>query len=247
MNRAKRDFDEFFSDVQSDLSGDLKELKGSSLYRGNAHWRQLDGGERSEVIERLIRWMADKRHKVTFGAVSKASLDSLRSEYNLDGFQDTSSWGIAAMHVVLTVQKAHQREKKNKGNTLFVFDAATKRDELTQMVIDPPEATGGFYARKKRQQHLDQVIDVPYFVDSKHVGLVQVADLFAYLIRLYAQLKEGKIEEKFDGEVARLDRWISDAQPCLLPDAARWSSRSKDPCTKFLRAAAPQSLLKITS
>ena len=241
------DWDELLDDVRSNLAGDLVELKGRSLYRGNDQWRQFDGGDRTKFIERIIEWLVRKKHVVTFGAVSKSRLATVRSEFDLDGFQKATNWSIAAMHVILGVQKRYQGNKSNKGNTVFVFDEGPKAEELTQLVLDPPEATGAFYKRKKKQEPLDQVVDVPYFADSRHVGLIQVADLFAFLIRLYAELKEGVTEEKFSGETERLAGWIEQMGPCLMRDAARWPKTTTDPCTRFLREAAPPSLLKMVS
>ena len=245
MHRAKIDWDELLDDVREDMSGNLVELKGRSLYRGNEQWRQLDGGERTKFIERIIEWMVNKKHVVTFGAVSESRLVTARDDFDLDGFQNATRWSVAAMHVILGVQKQYQREKNNKGNTVFVFDEGPKADELTQLVLDPPPATGTFYKQGKSQEPLDQVVDVPYFADSRHVGLIQVADLFAFLVRLYAELKEGVTSEKFTGETERLAGWIKKMGPCLLKDSARWPSTAKDPCTRFLRSAAPPSLLKI--
>ena len=198
-----------------------------------------------DSIESVIEWLVRKKHVVTFGAVRESRLGDARLRFDVGGFQDATRWSIAAMHVILGVQKQYQRQKNNTGNTVFVFDEGPKADELTQLVLDPPPATGAFYSRKKNQDPLDQVIDVPYFADSKHVGLIQVADLFAFLIRLYAELKEDVTEEKFGGEAERLGGWIEKMRPCLMGDAARWSKTATDSCTRFLRAAAPPSLLSV--
>lgn len=246
MHRTKDDWKELLDDLQSILPGQIRELKGGELYRGRDYWRQLDGGERVQVIERIIMWMSSRRHKVTFGAVSKTSLLRQKDNYSLGGLQSKSMWTIAAMHLILSVQKTYQGEPKNKGHTLFVFDEPRRRD-LLEIVLRPPTATDGFYKRKKAQSALDQVIDVPYFADSRHIGLIQVADLFAYLIRLYAELVDGVIDEKFGGEQAQIGGWIERMKPVLLNDASRWPQRSQDPCTKFLRAVAPPSLLRIGS
>ena len=151
------------------------------------------------------------------------------------------------MHLVLGIQKQYQRERSNKGNTIFVFDDIRSKDELTDLILEPPAETAEFYKRGKKQEPLDQVIDVPYFADSKHVGLIQLADLFAFLICLYAELEEGVKKEKFEGESARLTGWLADMRPFLLKDAARWPATAKDPCTRFFRAAAPPSLLRIAA
>ena len=254
MHRTKADWNELINDwndllSKSDDSQSRKilELKGRELYRGNAAWRTLDGGERTRLIELVIRWMCERKHKVTFGAVCKSKLPAYRASFDLEGFQDTSEWCIAAMHLILGLQKHHQKEKRNKGHTLIVFDKISekKENELLKFVLDLPVALGVFYNQQDRALPLDQIIDVPYFADSKHVGLIQVADLFAYILRLYSDIREGFMVEKFEGEQMRLQEWIGLMRPVLLPDSARWKRYSENSCEDFLRNVAPPSLLSL--
>ena len=252
MHRTKADWNELIYDLNDLIrstndssSREIPEMKGRELYRGNANWRRLDGGQRTRIIEIIIRWMCKRKHKVTFGAVSKSRLSDNRAFFDLEGFQDASEWCIAAMHLVLGLQKQHQKEKKNKGHTLFVFDNAQEEKELLGYVLDIPKALSEFYSQRDGSTQLDQVIDVPYFADSKHVGLIQVADLFAYIIRLYADLTDGQSEEKFDGELERLREWLGLMRPVLFPSSTRWAKSNKEQCVSFLRTVAPPSLLAL--
>lgn len=130
---------------------------------------------------------------------------------------------------------------------MFVFDNAQGKDELLKLVQGPPVATGGFYSQKKKHRPLDQVIGVPYFADSRHVGLIQVADLFALILRLYADLIDSLADEEFSGELQRIRDCIDIIRPVLLSDASRWPKTSKEPFTEFLRTVAPDSLLSVSS
>lgn len=244
MHRTKADWSELLDDLLAITPGHLAELKGGALYRGRDYWRQWDAGERIQVVEKIINWMSERKHKVTFGAVSKSRLQRSKGRFNLDKFESASMWSIAAMHVILSIQKKYQKEPKNKGHTLFIFDKP-ERKELMNLVSNPPNATDGFYGRDATSPVLDQMIDMPYFADSQHIGLIQVADLFAYLIRLYAELTDQVVSEAFTGEQAQIAGWIGLMKPVLLADSVRWPQRTKDPCTRFLRCVAPHSLLKV--
>ena len=246
MHRTKSDWEALLADLDRISEGRLAELKGRELYRGNAYWRRLDSGERSDLIESIIRWMAERKHAITFGAVSRSRLAKHAATSNLGGLQDATEWAIAAMHLILGVQKQHQKEPKNKGNTVFVFDNAKEKDELLRLVHQPPKEVDGFYGRKRKQLPLDQVVDVPYFVDSRDVGLIQVADLFAFILRLYAELAEGISSEKFDGEIKRLREWLVQMKPVILPDSVRWPQRSSEASVSFFRSVGPPSLLRLT-
>ena len=131
------------------------------------------------------------------------------------------------MHLILGLQRHHQNVKKNKGHTLFVFDHVSEGEELLELVRNLPEELGEFYSQKSGSIPLDQLIDVPYFADSQDVELIQVADLIAFILRLYSELGEGLIEEKFHGERERLREWIGLMQPLLLPDSSRWKTIAK--------------------
>ena len=245
MHRTKDDWQVLIEQLDVTSGGRVPELKGGDLYRGNDYWRRWDGGERTRLIEQIIKWMVDRKHSVTFGAVSKSRLADFPEDPGLNGLRGSTEWSIAALHLILGVQKQYQREKQNKGNTVFVFDNACEHLEILNLVLNPPDVTGPFYNQTNKQTALDQVIDVPYFADSRHVGLIQVADLFAYLIRLYAELSDGVMDEKFSGELEQLGTWIHSFKTVLLPDAARWPKRPTDLYTGFLKSVAPPSLLEV--
>ena len=121
LHRARLDWDDLLEDLRNSVKGDLLELKGRDLYRGNEDWRQVDGGERTQVIDRIIRFMREKKHDLTFGAVHRDNLVSARANFALDGFEERDAWSIAAMHLIFGVQKNYQSEQRNKGNTIFVL------------------------------------------------------------------------------------------------------------------------------
>ena len=145
MHRTKGDWETLLTDLDTTSDGRVIEIKGRELYRGNAYWREWDGGERSNLIGNIIRWMVDRKHAVTFGAVSKSRLNDFRSNAGTDAFAGTTEWSIAAMHLLLGIQKRYQREAQNKGKTVFVFDNVSEHEEFLDLVNNPPTLTNGFY------------------------------------------------------------------------------------------------------
>src|SRR5207249_1690265 len=100
--------------------------------------------------------------------------------------------------------------KKNKGATFLVFDEHYQHsDELAELLFEPPEWTDGYYRRKASQARLDHVIDSAFYARSHHVGLVQIADLFAFLFRRYAELTDYGASEDFVGETEAIAAWVS--------------------------------------
>ena len=64
-----------------------------------------------------------------------------------------------------------------------------------------------YYDKGKKEDPLDQVLEVPTFVDSKQTVLIQVADWFAFGIRRYAELSEDLEKPKYEGELDKLFTW----------------------------------------
>jgi hypothetical protein len=101
-------------------------------------------------------------------------------------------------HLVLAMQKCCQLEEKNKGHTLFVFDNE-QREELrfTDIIQRPPSWSNEYYDLKTGKKPLDQVVDVPYFGDSRDVALIQLADVLSFFLRRYAEITEGLVTAKY--------------------------------------------------
>jgi hypothetical protein len=189
--------------------------------------------------------MKERNHRLTFAAINKKAFFDAREGCTVPILGQSSLWSAGAMHLILTLQKTHQRERKNKGKTVVVFDEVQEAGELLELMANAWEETEGFYDRGSKQAPLDQIVDVPFFADSRMIGLLQVADLFAYIFRLYAELADGLEEEKFGGELQRLNQWMEDISKITLPDATRWPSKSKNPCVEFYRSVAPPALVKV--
>jgi len=146
---------------------------------------------RTRIIEAVIRWVGDRKHKITFSAVKKKRFEILRKTDKRLKDLDTL-WCTAAMHAILSLQKAHMGLSKNKGHTVLIFDNEGREEKrLTECVLEPPSWTDSYYSRTRKQTALAQVVDVPYFVDSCWVLFIQVADLFAYILLVYAEIQEG--------------------------------------------------------
>jgi hypothetical protein len=90
-------------------------------------------------------------------------------------------WFIPGFHLVLAIQNFGMTFEKNKGNTLLIFDNERRQElRFTDVICRPPKWSDEYYNRTKKQDALDQIIDVPYFGDSEEVSLIQVADFLAF-------------------------------------------------------------------
>ena len=115
-------------------------------------------------------------------------------------------WRFMGLHLLLAVQRAHQRLPKNKGNTVFVFDHEEREKmRFTDLIRNPPAWSDSYYSKAKKQSRLDQVVDVPYFGDSEEVHLLQVADFLAYFLRRHLEMRAGYEGERYDDEAGKME------------------------------------------
>jgi hypothetical protein len=238
LHRTQADFAEVFAKLGEMSLKTLRELKSVDLFRGNGVWRGVDGEVRHQVISELCDWLCDRKHQIALAAIDR---ERFRSEPLQAGLDD---WMTAALHIALQVQRAHQVLPKNKGATFLVFDEHQQHeDQLAELLFDPPSWTDGYYGLGKKQSRFDQVIDTAFYARSHHVGLVQVADLFAFLFRRFSELIDYGLKEEFPGEIDRISEWAHQISTRLLPSADRWPQRTKDDTARWYVSVAPKSLV----
>lgn len=196
-------------DHLSEIAGRrISELHTRNFYSGSGIWNGLDGEIRATIITDIFQWLADRKHQVVYSSICKSAYHAnFAAQYIPDELN--TIWRFLGFHLVLAMQKCCGGESKNKGNTVFIFDNE-KREELrfTDIIKRPPIWSNEYYGLKKKQKPLDQVIDVPYFGDSRDVALIQLADVASFFIRRYAEIKEGLVPAKYADEEKRVTGWI---------------------------------------
>ena len=146
-------------------------------------------------------------------------------------------------HVALAIQRHFQSEPKNKGNTIFVFDEEVKEEtRFHELVLNPPVWSESFYSKPKKASPLDQIVDAPYFADSKNVGLLQVADFLAYFVRRHIEIQENAIPEKYAGEAAKVAAWFNKIKARTLPYNCMYPKRQRCGTAELFWSLAPASI-----
>lgn len=259
MHVTKKDWLEIISILSGILNKPMDEFHTRHFYRGNGIWRDLDGQQRTKVMNAILRWLADRKHKVAFSAIDKGKAGNADYADKADFVTKDGNpryCRLAVLHLMLGAQKLHQREPKNKGNTVLVLDRGNDEEDLAELSLRPPEWSDSFYGYqrslgqgKRRRENpdprLNQIVDVPFFADSKKVGLLQIADLFAYLLRHYAELQAGYATEQYTGEKDKVTGWVKQIASLMVADSFRWPATGGCDCSKWFREVAPNALLRI--
>ncbi len=199
LNRTREEFAEIFDLVQSLFQENLRELKGSKMIFGKDRWRNIDPELRKRIAQYFCDWLARRKHHIALAGIDRHRL----SEVGAANFPELQGdpWLAAAVHVALQIQKHHQGSQSNKGQTFLFFDEnKAKADFLAELVFAPPAWTDAYYERDRKRAQFDQLIDSAFAVKSHHAGLVQIADLFALILRRYAELHDFESPELWPGE-----------------------------------------------
>ena len=239
MHVTKEEWHDLLSFLSGLLKKPVEEIHTRDFYPGNGIWKGLDGPMRSRVITAVFKWLNERKHSVICSAINKAKYDEHRSRGTIPEGINTL-WKCLGLHLILGLQKTYQSEKRNKGNTLLVFDEE-KREELkfAKLINKPPAWTDEYYGRGKRQSRLDQIIDVPYFADSKHVGLVQMADFAAFFLRRFIEIKTGAAGPKYKEEEQKIDKWMELLCQRHVATSATYPKRGRNEIQEFFWSLAP--------
>lgn len=234
---------EIWADFLQALSGaarrEITEFHTKDFYRGNGPWRKLDGPVRTRIIVAILKWLTDRKHHITWCVIDiEAWKDQAGKDPRLQDLE--TPWRTAAFHMVLTLQKRFQTESRNKGHTVCVFDREVKEEaKLAKLICAPPDWSDSYYERARRQSPLDQIVDVPHFVDSEDVVLIQVADLIAYLLRNYVELVTGHAKERYAGEAKQINEWVNTIAQRSLPPVNRYAKRNRCETAELFWGLAP--------
>jgi hypothetical protein len=241
MRPTKADWDALLKRLERIVGSPVEEIHTRDFYAGNGPWRGINGPQRAEIIGSVMGWLGDRKHLVAYCAVDKTKFLA-EFPQDLRSPDIKTIWRFLGLHLVLSIQKQHQRLKKNKGNTVLIFDNEEREEtRFTDLVLKPPDWTDTYYARGRKQEPLDQIVDVPYFANSRDVPLLQVADFVAYFLRRYAEL-EASDAERYDGEKRQVDVWANKALERAIPKAMVYPKKGRCACADLFYTYAPVSM-----
>ena len=242
MHLTKNDWAELLDALSRLVGKQLLEIHTSDFYAGNGVWRALPGDIRARIITLIFEWLSERKHDIVYSAVDK---EEFYSERGSGPYADDigSVWRFMALHICLAIQKHFQGLEKNKGNTVLVFDNEEgEASNFIGLIRNPPEWTDSYYKRKRRQVQLDQIIDVPYLGDSRHVGLIQLADFVSFFLRKYVEIQMG-VSPSYEDEPRLVEEWARSALALSIPKSAIYLQRGRCNCADLFYRCAPSCLL----
>ena len=208
MHLTKEHWQELLNVLSGIIDKPLSELHTHRFYRGAKEFSNIDGKQRSEVISVVFNWLKERRHHVVYSSLIKEKYDESFKRGNIPDELNTI-WRFLGFHLVLAMQRYCQKQEKHKGHTLYIFDNRERdKTAFTDIVLRPPKWSDEYYDRTLKQLQLDQLVDVPYFGDSKNIGLIQLADFCSFFLRRYIEIHERLAKPKYEDEPEKLSQWI---------------------------------------
>lgn len=241
LNRTQVEFGDIFTTIQDFFQQNLREVKGAKLVGGKGGWKKVAPSVRKEIVHLVCDWISRRKHHLVLTAVDRDLFESSESRLQRSC---NDPWLACGLHVALQIQKKYIRTKRNKGKTFLIFDDNKwKADQLSDILIEPPQWTDQYYSTKRVRERLDQIIDTSLAINSRHAGLVQVADIFAYIFRRYAELFGYDRSESWRGEKNLIESSVLMLQQRLL--IRPWLVRPQNESHKWFNRVAPLALRKI--
>lgn len=242
MNPTKSDWRILLNSLSIAVGRPVHEIHTKDLYAGNSPFRQLTPEQRSNLIAQIFKWLRDRKHSVVYTSVNKAYYQANKDNEPFHADLGTL-WRHMAFHITLALQKFGQTFEKNKGNSLLIFDnKVNDQRNFTKLLLNPPAWSDTYYSRKKKQDQLDQIVDVPHFVDSKEVALIQLADFLCYFLRKHIELAEGFVQPKFATEAEIIKGYTDQIIKVSIPKTHIFLNRGRCAAGEYFHKFAPATI-----
>lgn len=247
LHRTSREFSDFFNGVRNLFPESLKELKGSRILYGKGAWRQVDAEKRKKIFADLSAWLDERKHCILVSAVDAKKATAVSKQHSAVPTEIAGNlWVATGLNIALQIQARHQGEEKNKGNTfLFIDDNAQHMPSLCEVLWNPPAWLDGYYPKKLREEHLNQIIDTAFAVQSHHCSLVQVADLLAFVVRRHFELINKVNAPEWDEEPAFVKQCLEIIAPRIYSNSGAMKNANASASAKWYRAIAPDGYDKL--
>jgi len=183
--------DELAKDIWPSAPEDL-EFHGSHMLPGKGKWRSFTREKRTQIFKDALSIIANTKDvRVFAAAVHKEAVSA--ADPMESAFEQTSS------RFDLLLKRLHHAGNTQRG--LIVLDKSSYETSLQGLAKD-------FKSIGHKWGVLNNLADVPLFVDSRATRMIQYADLIAYAFRRYYENGDSAfvsiLEKKIDSEGGRL-------------------------------------------
>ncbi len=248
MRLTKEHWSSLLSDLSKIIGRDIEEIHTRDLYSGNSPWRNLDGNQRSLIISTIFDWLQNRGHSIIYTVVNKTRFNELFQEEPFSSDVSTL-WRFMALHLTLSIQRCFQGSPRNTNNRtinpsgmcVLIFDKKIREEKrFTDLILNAPDWTDSYYDKKLNQKKFSQIVDVPHFVDSRDVGLIQLADFVCFFLRRHVELEMNFRTPAYSDEIEKVSNWINIIFSRAISKSHIYLARNRCDCANFFFTFAPE-------
>ncbi len=248
IHKTNREHTNFLKTLLHQHSIEVTELKSAQIFRGRKEWSSVSPEVRKQVFRDLLKWVNERSCKLVVCPIYSEKYFQLKSSGNHFATKFHYPYEAGAMNVLLSLQRLKYGSPNNKGKTVVIFDEEGEHDKrLIKILSDDLSYTDQFTQielPKKKEKHKDverlcQVIDIPFFSKSEHSQLIQIADLVAYVVSRYIQIKSFGMPQAFTDEFVVIEEFYSGIRNSLVPAAHINPPVKNDPLAEFYQSVRP--------
>lgn len=182
-------------------------------YKQTEDYIHLTDSERKNLLIELAKLVGSWNGARLFAdCIDKIHFDPAKSKWTVD--EEAFIQVVSRFEQYL---KIYSRTASDSKCGIIVHDNnQTKSQRLSEMMMN-------FHKKGTLWTSIRNIIETPFFVDSKDVNMVQVADLCSFAIRRYLENKESvlfneifKIADKKDGKTVGVRHFTSKPCSCLI-------------------------------
>lgn len=198
-------FDQLLRDILGKDENSPRELKTKFLIDGKKKWRHVELSLRKKYLTNICDH-AVSCSKIFAVAFSFKNFDHAVNKANGELPFGRDYWVAAAIFIATSIQKKMQKEPKNKGLTVLIFDDnKMAMSKLSDLLYTAPAWFDGLYQKRKDgdkmkpEDRFNQIINSAFAIKSEHSSLIQVSDTVSYVYRRHLELMDGD-DEYWQGE-----------------------------------------------
>lgn len=226
----------------------VPEIKASHLFRGKKEWYTINADTRKEILGKLLSWIKGRNCKLIVCPIDSKKFFELKESSHPIAQKLKYPYEAGGLNILLGLQRYKYGTKNNKGKTVVIFDEQKEHDKnLISLVSGDLSFTDnftGFKISKSRkgattEERFCQIIDIPFFSKSEHSELIQIADIVAFVVARYIQLKSFSLRESFPGEKSFIEHLYKSIASMLIPSKHINPSVKDDALCQFYAQIRP--------
>lgn len=249
IHKTNREHSNFLKKLLHTHGIEVSELKSAQIFRGRKEWHSVSPVVRKQVFKDLLKWVNNRSCKLIVCPIDSAKYFDLKKQGHELANKFHFPYETGSLNVLLSLQRMKYGSRNNKGKTVVIFDEEGEHDKrLIKLLSEDLSFTDGFTQieipkSKKKQAELErlcQIVDIPFFSKSEHSQLIQIADLVAFVVSRYIQLKSFGVAPAFEDELTVIEEFYIGVKGSLIPAAHINPPVKSDPLAAFYQEIRPK-------